>query len=145
MKISLIIVAAWSTVLLLVSLMIVGTFPPIYEGNFYPFTGPYIIMSGLIVAMAFWGSAHQQSRKAIFWAAVPLHGLLYLPYRYAINRWPGGDDGPGIAWVFLVGGGSCIAALVAVVLIIIELRGKRKRTEQAGSGYPPQGVGSPDP
>ena len=132
MKTCLVIVAAWSTVLLLVSLMIVGTFAPLYEGHFYPFTKPFIFLSGLIVVLAIWGIVQQKARKAIFWSAVTLHGLLYLPYRYAINRWPGGDDGPGMAWVFLVGGGSYIAALIAVVIIIIALRGKRKRTEQSG-------------
>ena len=136
MKTSLVIVAAWSTVLLLVSLMIVGTFAPLYEGHFYPFTKPFIFSSGFIVVLAIWGIAQQEARKVIFWSAVTLQGLLYLPYRYAINRWPGGDDGPGMAWVFLVGGGSYIAALIAVVVIIIALRGKRKMTEQSDSPNP---------
>lgn len=32
---------------------------------------------------------------------------LWLPWSYAMSGWPGGDDGGGLAWLFL-GGGACV-------------------------------------
>jgi len=28
---------------------------------------------------------------------------IYFSFKYTINRWPGGDDGPGLAWYFVTG------------------------------------------
>jgi len=69
-------------------------------------------VTGLIV------KRHQAS---LFWIAVPLHGLLFLPFGYAVSCWPRGDDGPGMAWGLLIGGGSFIATLLTAILLILRV------------------------
>ena len=132
MKAGLIIVGIWSLVLLFISLAIVGALGTLYDGSFYPFTLPFIVWAGLCAILSIIGLVTTRTRSAVFWVVTPLHGLLFLPFRFAIKRWPGGDDGPGMAWAFFVGGGSCIAGLLALVLIlmgIILIVRKAKETE----------------
>ena len=119
MKVGLIMVAVWSMILLLLSLMIVGAFGPVYSGSFYSFTLPFIFMAGLSFAMAITGIRLKGVTCMMFWITIPLHGALFFPFYFAISRWPGGDDGPGMAWLIVIGGGSCIAALLAAILIIL--------------------------
>ena len=53
------------------------------------------------------------------------------------------DSGPRIG--ALVGGWIPATIYVAILSLVNMLIKKRKTAEQAGPGYPPQGVGSPDP
>lgn len=132
MKTGLIIVGIWSGVLLFISLAIVGALGPLYDGSFYPFTLPFIVLVGICTTLSIIGLVAQRARSAVFWVVTPLHGILFLPFRFAMKRWPGGNDGPGMAWLFLLGGGSCIAGLLALVLIVIGIiiiAGKAKETE----------------
>ena len=108
MRTGLVIIGVWSGVLLLLSL----TF-----GGCYSFALPFILSAGLCVLLVVLGLIWKQLRATAFWVVMPLHGLLFFPYRYAIARWPGGDDGPGMAWLILVGGGSLIAAFLAIMVI----------------------------
>lgn len=110
-KASLIIAGLWSAVLLLLSLAIISE-------RYYPFTLPFIISTAVLVALAIAGLVAKRARVVLFWIVIPLHGLLFLPFYFAITRWPGWDDGPGLGWLFYVGGGSCIAGALAVVLSI---------------------------
>lgn len=119
MKACLIIIGIWSAVLLFLSLVITGVFGSLYAGSFYPFTLPFIIATGVLVALTVTGVSAKRARARLFWIAVPLHGLLFLPFYYANSRWPGGDDGPGLAWLFFIGGGSYIAGLVALIIAVI--------------------------
>lgn len=119
MKTGLIIVGIWSTVLLFLSLTIVGALGPIYAGSFYPFTLPFIVLAGISILPPIYGLVAKQVRAPMFWIAILLHGLLFLPFYYAIKRWPSGDDGPGMAWLIFIGRGSCIAGVIALVLVII--------------------------
>jgi hypothetical protein len=138
MKASLIIAGIWSAVLLFLSLAITGAFGPLYSGSFYPFTLPFIISTAVLVALVIAGLIIKRARAVLFWIVIPLHGLLFLPFHFAITRWPGGDDGPGMAWLCLVGGGSCIAGVLAPVLaitgVVITVR-RRKGTEPATGEY----------
>jgi hypothetical protein len=132
MKTGLVIVGVWSTILLLLSLMIVGALGPIYDGSFYPFTLPFIVLAGVCILPPISGLVAKKARPLMFWISIPLHGLLILPFRYALKRWPGGDDGPGLAWGFIIGGGSCVACLIALALLTVGIRlvlQKPKETE----------------
>lgn len=117
-KAGLIVVGIWSLCLFAVSLLIVGAFGPLYAGSFYPATLLFIIPAGICVIVATVGLAARNARPAAFWLGTSLHGLLFLGFRFAMNRWPGGDDGPGLAWLFVVGAGSSLASFVAVVFIV---------------------------
>ena len=49
--------------------------------------------------------------------------------------------------VYMIAGGpqTILALIIIIVTIGTMIRHKRKHSEQGGPGYPPQGVGSPDP
>lgn len=135
MKTGLIIIGIWSLCLFLLSLLIVGAFGSLYDGSFYPFTLPFIVLAGTCVAVAVAGLVGKRIRSTMFWIAAPMHGLLFLPFQFAISRWPGGDDGPGMAWLLFVGGGSCIAGVLSLVLIVIAIimTVQKKRSCPAGT------------
>jgi hypothetical protein len=124
MKASLIIIGIWSTVLLFMSLFIISE-------RFYPFTLPFIISTAVLVALSITGLVAKRARVILFWIVIPLHGFLFLPFYFGMTRWPGWDDGPGLGWLFFVGGGSCIAGALAVVLaitgVVITVRRRKKR------------------
>jgi len=136
MKAGLIIVGIWSAVLLFLSLIVTGAFGSIYSGRFYTFTLPFIIAAAVLLLLALIGLVAKPARVVLFWIVIPLHGLLILPFHFAVTRWPGSDDSPGMAWLCLIGGGSCIAAVMAMVLaiigIVITLRKKRKNEPTTG-------------
>jgi hypothetical protein len=130
MKAGLIFVGIWSLCLLLLSLFIVGAFDPLHARSFYPFTLPFITLAALCVVIAVVGLVAKRARAVAFWISTPLHGLLFFPYRFAMIQWPGGDDGGGMAWMYLIGWGSYIASLLAVIIILIAviLMAKGKKT-----------------
>jgi hypothetical protein len=127
MKTGLILVGIWSLCLLLLSLFVVGAFDPLHARSFYAFTLPFIILAALCVVIAVVGFVAKRARAVAFWVSAPLHGVLVLPYRFAMSQWPGGDDGAGMAWMYLVGWGSYVASLLAVILIAIVLMTKGKK------------------
>jgi hypothetical protein len=110
----LIVLGIWSLLLFGFSLLLACN-----AWRFYVFTLPFIITSGALVGLAATGIIVHRTRTAMFWIAIPLHGLLFLPFYFAMSRWPGGDDGPGLAWMVFVGGGSCIAGALAIILTVI--------------------------
>jgi hypothetical protein len=124
MKQSMLLIGVWSAVLLFLSLTIIGAFEPLYSGSFYPFTLPFIVMAGVVSALAFTGVVVTRIRTALFWPTLVLHGLLFLPFWFAYARWPGGDDGPGMAWGLVIGIGSRIAALLALALATLRVFAK---------------------
>jgi hypothetical protein len=126
MKAGLAIVGVWSASLLFLSLAISGHLGALYAGSSYTFTLPFIISVATLLLLSIMGLAESRARTALFWVVVPLHGLLYLPFNFAASRWPGGDDGPGLAWIMLVGGGSCIAAVLSLILIVVEIVSKNR-------------------
>jgi hypothetical protein len=126
MKAGLILVGIWSLCLLLLSLFVVGAFDPLHARSFYTFTLPFIILAALCVVIAVVGIAAKRARAVAFWVSTLLHGFLVLPYRFAMSQWPGGDDGAGMAWMYLVGWGSYVASVLAVILIAVVLMAKGK-------------------
>jgi len=123
MKTGLVIAGVWSTLLLLLALTITGTFGDAYAGSFYSFTLPFIVMAATVAALSLAGLLLSRARRVLFWLVVPLHGLLFVPFLHAMVRWPGGDDGPGMAWMFFVGVGSLIAGLQSLVLVVCRIVG----------------------
>src|SRR5512135_131116 len=132
MKTGLIIIGVWTTVLLFCSLAIVGALGPVYSGSFYPFTLPFIFLAGISLVLSICGLVVRRIRAYIFWFAASSHGLLFLPFYYAIRHWPGGDDGPGLAWGFLIGGGSCIAAIIAIVFLLMTILALVRGSKESG-------------
>ncbi|MES9972375.1 MAG: hypothetical protein ABW092_20270 [Candidatus Thiodiazotropha sp.] len=104
---------AWSLILFAASLLIAST-----ANQFYVSTLPFIVTSGLIVILAFIAAQSDRLRRGLYWAVVSMHWLLFVPFFFALNRWPGGDDGPGLAWLLFIGSGSFIAFILAIVFAI---------------------------
>ena len=106
--------------LLLLSLSISGVLGlDLFSGTIYPFVLPFILAAGLAATVAATGLACRSIRVVAFWVAVPIQALLFLPFRFAMTRWPGGDDGRGMAWMILIGGGAILAAILSTILILI--------------------------
>ena len=118
MKISLVIIAAWSLLLILASLAFIGAFP-FYPARLYDFTLPFVSHAIGTHITAVLGVVIRRIRSIIFWPAIALHGSLVLSCRYAMSQWPGGDDGPGMGWFFIVGGGSYVALATALLCAML--------------------------
>jgi hypothetical protein len=117
MTLPLIVIGGWSACLCLASLIVVGAFG-FYAGRFYWFTSPFIVASGLCAATAIWGVSSRSQRSAVFWIVAPWQALLFPAFAFAMAQWPGGDDGPGMAWLLPVGGGSALASVLSFALMI---------------------------
>ncbi len=116
MKIGLIIQGALAAFLLLVGLLCVAA-----AQRFYPATLPFLIAATVCVVLAIIGISLPGKRALMFWGLTLLHGSLFFPFWLAMTHWPGGDDGPGMMWMILVGGGACLAGALAVVFLIVGL------------------------
>jgi hypothetical protein len=112
MKYCLIFITVWSLLLFLLSLAIAGIFP-FYPANFYEFTLPFMITSFSSSLLAAGALFFKERQKILFAMSLILFALMVVPFGYAVSQWPRGDDGPGMAWQFFIGGGSLLATLVA--------------------------------
>jgi len=117
----LVVIGGWSALLFLAGLTVVGAFGS-YAGSFYWFTIPFLAASGLCAAAAAAGACWRGGRARVFRIVAPLHALLILPSALAMALWPGGDDGPGMAWQLFIFGGSAVALVLAVVLMAVKRR-----------------------
>jgi hypothetical protein len=105
-----------------VALEVVGILPG-YSGSFYWFTTPHLILallSPVFVIVDF----KLVARWSVTIASVSMLGLP-VTYWFAATRWPGGDDGPGIAWALLVGGFSLVTVLAGIPLLLLGHRVKK--------------------
>ena len=114
MKAGLIIQGGLAALLLLVGLLCEAA-----SQRFYPATIPFLTAAATCVFLAVRGMCVPDKAPRMFWLLTPLHGLLFLPFWFAMSRWPGGDDGPGMFWLTVVGGGSCLAGGTSLVFVII--------------------------
>lgn len=99
--------------------------------QFYPATIPTLVQAGLGGLIALAGLTFVRKRFVCLFISSAALGLLGLPAFYAMSQWPGGDDGGGMGWLFIVGGGcavSLVVALVTVGLGILELGRPRQHS-----------------
>jgi len=97
---------------------------------FYPSTIPVMVQAGAGAVLAGVGLLlpWRPVRLVLVILSSVALGLLFAPALYALNGWPGGDDGGAFGWMFIVGG-ACLAsffiALITMVLgIVFGLRKK---------------------
>ena len=106
------------------SFQITGILPG-YSGSFYWFTVPHLLLviaCCLIVYIDYkLGATWSLTLAWIFILVLPV------TYWFAISRWPGGDDGPGLAWALLVGGVSLVSVLVGIPLLFLGHKLKIRR------------------
>lgn len=131
MKTGLIVQGGLAAFLLLVGLLCVAS-----SQRFYPATLPFLTAAAACVLLAVRGVRVPDKATPMFCVLTPLHGLLFFPFWFAMSRWPGGDDGPGMIWLTIVGGGSCLAGVLGLAFGIIGAvsYGRAKRmTETEGT------------
>lgn len=107
-----------------VSLEIAGLLPG-YGGSFYSFTVPHLAM-GLVSLLLVLAHYRRPTTRFLTLACLAIVALPFTS-RYALTRWPGGDDGAGLAWGFIVGGLSVTAAVTGIPLLIVGHRLAKRR------------------
>ena len=114
--------------------------PSIIRPTFYPFTLPFILQSTACVICACF-AIFSRHRRLFFWITVALNGLLILAHHYAMSRWPGGDDGPGLAWLLILKPVVIISGIISVIWGLLVVILKKKKSEPAGGAYFLPGAG----
>lgn len=131
MKKRLISVLAVSLILLMLALWIAV----ILAGNQYAFTYPFLSASLISVLVSGPGLYFKRWRSPTFVVSTILLAFLFIPASYALRCWPGGDDGPGMAWILFIVFGSRIAAILSIALligsIVLALVKRKQKTEPA--------------
>lgn len=94
--------------------------------HFYPATIPTMVQAGLAAAVALVGVLRSSRRFACLVTSSVALGLLGLPAFYAMLRWPGGDDGGGFGWAFIVGGGCVASFVIAGTTMLLGLGHRRQ-------------------
>lgn len=121
MKAITILVGIWSLVLLFLGFVIVGVFP-FYAGSFYWFTLPFLLVAAigiyLPLARVFNGDLSGNRYPEIIVSI-----LLPVAWFFALSQWPGGDDGPGIAWAAGLGLGNLLGLVFWGLKFVICRRG----------------------
>jgi hypothetical protein len=112
-------IAAVSLLTLLASLTAINAFSFIYEGSFYPFTLPTVFVAAFCFLLSALALAKVVARRISFWLVVSVGSSAFIMSRYAMAFWPGGDDGPGMLWLLLVGFGSALLSLSSIVMFIL--------------------------
>ena len=93
---------------------VTGLFPG-YAGSFYWFTVPHLIVLPLSAGLVVAGAVRQRRGT---WTASFLSVCGILPtWLFAAVSWPGGDDGPGMAWWYGVGLASLLTTGLALPLV----------------------------
>jgi len=104
---------------------------PGYAGSFYAFTLPHLVLV-LTTAAGVAIHALRRTRAAFLFAVIGLTCLLPT-WLLAAVLWPGGDDGPGMAWVYGIGPASLLSTVIGLPLVWVAHRCYRR------SGSLPQG------
>ena len=110
--------AVLSLVTALLCLTAVNAFSFLYPGSFYPFTLPAIAIALFCFASSAAGLADAGRRERWFWSVVAVGPFMTVAHGYALYRWPGGDDGPGMFWGLFVGAGSALMSTASACLLV---------------------------
>jgi len=88
---------------------------------FYPTTIPVMVQAGAGAAVALLGLLlpWRPARLACIVLSSLAMALLIGPALYALDGWPGGDDGGAFGWMFFVGGACLLSLLVAMITMIL--------------------------
>jgi hypothetical protein len=88
----------------------------------YDFAVPHLGCLGVATVLLGYSLAKQPSSRVLELIIAAVLAMTLLTAIYAGYQWPGGNDGPGIAWVFIVGGFSLVNAGASVVLGMAALK-----------------------
>ncbi|MBW4057041.1 MAG: hypothetical protein HIU83_16940 [Proteobacteria bacterium] len=105
--------ALWSLFLFLLGLTISGVIPILYQGSLYWFAIPFLIHAASCSFLSF--QCHFNPTADLVKKKNKLFVLLPVSAIFPMLLWPGGDDGPGMAWMFGVGGVSIVSVAVGIL------------------------------
>lgn len=91
--------------------------------RFYPRTLLLMFQAGVVVLIALCGLWWPTKRRNCQILSSILLGLLAIPC--LLGTFPGGDDGGGLCWMFVVGGGCVVSFCVAIVPLTIGLSSRQ--------------------
>lgn len=81
--------------------------------NTHGFVVPHLVLSGLLLAFYGFGIAGSVSDRQVRWVSGWVQPVTAGSYLWAMLQWPGGDDGGGLSWGFIVGPITAAALLIA--------------------------------
>lgn len=99
--------------------------------HFYPATIPTMLQSALAVAIAAAGLRASRRQFMCLLISSAALGLLGFPALYAALQWPGGDDGGGLGWGFIVGGGCLVGFVIGLTTLVLGLISRRQERRAA--------------
>lgn len=100
--------------------LILAPFGLIY--SHYWFVWPFVVASVTCVVAAAVAMATSAISRVAFWVADASCSCLLPAAWFAMDRWPGGDDGPGMMWSIFVCPISLVALLASLALPVQILR-----------------------
>lgn len=110
------------------SLSITGIIP-IYSGALHQSAVPHLMLTfiALVVLVVHY---KLQTFFTLILAVATIIGLLGT-YWWALKGWPGGDDGPGLAWAYVIGPISVFESFVCVpILFFLYYHGVRQKPKR---------------
>ena len=99
---------------------------PGYAGSFYWFTIPHLVLLPLSAAMVALDAVLR--KRATFLATTICLSCLLPTWFFAGSKWLGGDDGPGMAWVYGIGLASLLSTAIGLPLIYVAHRVSKRST-----------------
>jgi len=100
--------------------------------QFYPATNPTMVQAVFAAFAAGAGLVVRRVRFACLIVSGAALGTLGVPAMYAGMQWPGGDDGGGFGWFFIICGGSAVSFVIALATTIIGIvQRERERPARA--------------
>lgn len=94
----------------------------------YWFVWPYLVVSLTVTLAATLGLFWPAGRREALYLAMFACILAPLLAVFAVTRWPGGDDGPGMAWMFFVIPASGLAGFLGGLALDARVRAQDRRS-----------------
>jgi|WetSurMetagenome_2_1015567.scaffolds.fasta_scaffold96934_2 hypothetical protein len=102
--------------------------------HFYPATIPAIVQPAAAAVVALAGLVLSRWRFRLLVASSAGLGLLGVPALFAGLMWPGGDDGGGFGWLFIVGGGCAMSFGIGLATCLLGLIRRQAGPERPRTG-----------
>ena len=90
-------------------------------GDWHSFVAPHVILSGGLAVLCACALSNRPGTSVAPIATLS-HSALAATYAWAILRWPGGDDGGGMAWQLIIGPLTALSLLFAAGLARAQIR-----------------------
>ena len=119
--------AAWMFVLNALHLVVASTLATstgFTDVPIYRFTIPHLTLVALTLLVLSLGALRRPLELLIVVIMAVALSATLITAMHAASKWPGGNDGPGIAWFYFIGGLSAINGCAAVVFGVAAFRNR---------------------